>query len=76
MTDGENKGYIIVSEIANDILVAVDERKNFILRTVFSVALVILIFSVFLNKYILKPIRALVLYTKAIKEKDVKIKKH
>tara|TARA_Y100000590_G_scaffold466793_1_gene643367 strand:- start:1572 stop:3119 length:1548 start_codon:yes stop_codon:yes gene_type:complete len=73
---GENKGYIIVSEIANDILVAVDERKNFILRTVFSVALVILIFSVFLNKYILKPIRALVLYTKAIKEKDEKIDKH
>ena len=53
----KNKGYIIVSEIANDILVAVDERKNFILRTVFSVGLVILIFSVFLNKYILKPIR-------------------
>ena len=74
--DGENKGYIIVSEIANDILVAVDERKNFILRTVFSVALVILIFSVFLNKYILKPIKSLVLYTKAIKEKDVKIDKH
>jgi two-component system sensor histidine kinase ChvG len=74
--DGKNKGYIIVSEIANDILVAVDERKNFILRTVFSVALVILIFSVFLNKYILKPIRSLVLYTKAIKEKDVKIDKH
>ncbi len=74
--DQEVKGYIIVSEIANDILVAVDERKNFILRTVFSVALVILIFSVFLNKYILKPIRSLVLYTKAIKEKDVKIGKH
>ena len=74
--DGKNKGYIIVSEIANDILVAVDERKNFILRTVFSVALVILIFSVFLNKYILKPIRSLVLYTRAIKEKDVKIDKH
>jgi len=72
----KNKGYIIVSEIANDILVAVDERKNFILRTVFSIALVILIFSVFLNKYILKPIRSLVLYTKAIKEKDVKIGKH
>ena len=72
----KNKGYIIVSEIANDILVAVDERKNFILRTVFSVALVILIFSVFLNKYILKPIRSLVLYTRAIKEKDVKIDKH
>ena len=75
-TNGANKGYIIVSEIANDILVAVEERKNFILRTVFFVALVILIFSVFLNKYVLKPIRSLVLYTKAIKEKDVKIKKH
>ena len=74
--DGENKGYIVVSEIANDILVAVDERKNFILRSVFIAALVILIFSVFLNKYILKPIRSLVLYTKAIKEKDVKIEKH
>ncbi len=72
----ENKGYIVVSEIANDILVAVDERKNFILRTVFSIAIVIVIFSVFLNKYILKPIRALVLYTKAIKEKDEKINKH
>ena len=72
----ENKGYIIVSEIANDILVAVDERKNFILRTVLTVALVIFIFSVFLNKYILKPIRSLVLYTKAIKEKNVKTNKH
>ncbi len=72
----DKKGYIVVSEIANDILVAVDERRNFILRTVFTVALVIFIFSVFLNKYILKPIRSLVLYTKAIKEKDVKIDKH
>ena len=70
------KGYIVVSEIANDILVAVDERKNFILRTVFSVAIVIFIFSIFLNKYILKPIRSLVLYTKAIKDKDEKIDKH
>ena len=69
-------GYIAVSEIANDILVAVTERNNFIFRTVFFVALVIIIFSVFLNKYILKPIRALVLYTKAIKEKDQKINKH
>jgi len=74
--NGENRGFIVVSEIANDILIAVDERKNFILRTVFSVALVILIFSVFLNQYILKPIRALVSYTKAIKEKDEKIDKH
>ena len=68
--DKKKMGYIAVSEIANDILIAVTERNNFILRTVFFVALVIIIFSVFLNKYILKPIRALVLYTKAIKEKD------
>jgi two-component system, OmpR family, sensor histidine kinase ChvG len=74
--DGNDKGYIVISEIANDILVAVDERKNFILTTVLSVALVIFIFSIFLNKYILKPIRSLVLYTKAIKEKDVKIGTH
>ena len=70
--DGKIEGYIIVSEIANDILVAIDERKNFILRTVLSIALVIFIFSVFLNKYILKPIRALVQYTKAIREKEVR----
>ena len=74
--NNEKKGYIVVSEIANDILVAVDERKNFILRTVLLVALVIFIFLVFLNKYILKPIRVLVLYTKAIKEKDEKIEAH
>ena len=43
----ENLGYIIVSEIANDILIAVDERKNFILRTVFFVGLVILLFFQF-----------------------------
>ena len=70
---GDNKGYIVVSEIANDILIAIGERKIFLFRTVFFVALVIFIFSVFLNKYILKPIRILVLYTKAIKEKDEKI---
>jgi two-component system sensor histidine kinase ChvG len=72
----QGKGYIVVSEIANDILIAVKERNNFILRTVFFVAIVIIIFSIFLNKYILKPIRALVLYTRAIKEKDEKINKH
>ena len=71
-----NIGYIAISENSLDIKAAIEERKNFILRTVFSVALVILIFSVFLNKYILKPIRSLVFYTKAIKEKDVKIDKH
>ena len=65
-------GYIIVSEQANEIIVAVKERKNFIIRTVLAVALVILIFSVFLNKYILKPISFLVKYTESIKTKSSK----
>ena len=63
-------GYILVSEQANEILVAVDERKDFIIRTVLAVALVIFIFSVFLNKYILKPISFLVRYTESIKAKS------
>ena len=58
----KSQGYIVVSEIANDILVAVDERKNFILRTVLLCKQSSLqFFPVFLNKYILKPIRSLVL---------------
>ena len=40
-------GYILVSEQANDIINAVKERKDFIIRTVIAVALVILIFSIF-----------------------------
>ena len=68
--NGEIFGYIMVTERANEILVAVDERKNFILRTVFIIAIVISLFSVFLNRYILKPIGALVEYTKSIKAKD------
>ena len=67
--NGKQVGYIIVSEQANDILFAVDERKNFIIRTVLAVALVILIFSLFLNKYILKPIKFLVMFTESIKAK-------
>ena len=66
----KNIGYILVSEQANDILNAVKERKDFILRTVFAVALVILIFSLFLNKYILKPIGLLVKYSDSIKKKS------
>ena len=42
--DNKKIGYILVSEQANDILNAVQERKDFIIRTVFAVALVILIF--------------------------------
>jgi len=66
----EKVGYILVSEESNEILVAVDERKNFIIRTVLAVALVIFIFSIFLNKYILKPISFLVKYTESIKAKS------
>ena len=65
-------GYIVVSEEANDILNAVKERQAFIIRTVLAVALVILIFSLFLNKYILKPIGLLVTFSEAIKKKSNK----
>ncbi len=71
-------GYILVSEQANDIVNAVKERKDFIIRTVFAVALVILIFSMFLNKYVLKPIGLLVKYSDSIKKKsseNINIKK-
>ena len=63
-------GYILVGEQSNEILVAVEERKDFIIRTVLVLALAILIFSVFLNKYILKPISFLVKYTESIKAKS------
>jgi two-component system sensor histidine kinase ChvG len=69
---GKDIGYIVVSEEANDILNAVKERKDFIIRTVLSVALVILIFSLFLNKYILKPIGLLVAFSDAIRKKSSK----
>tara|TARA_B110000211_G_scaffold45983_1_gene49039 strand:+ start:5812 stop:7347 length:1536 start_codon:yes stop_codon:yes gene_type:complete len=70
LINNEKVGYILVSEQANEILVAVDERKDFIIRTVLVLALAILIFSVFLNKYILKPISFLVKYTESIKAKS------
>ena len=63
-------GYIMVTEQANEILIAVEERKNFILRTVLAIAIAIFIFSIFLNRYILKPIAGLVAYTESIKSKD------
>ena len=63
-------GYIVVSEQANDIIIAVKERKAFIIRTMIAVAIVILIFSLFLNKYILKPIGLLVRFSDAIKKKS------
>ena len=67
-----DSGYIVVSEESNDILNAVKERKDFIIRTVLAVGLVILIFSLFLNKYILKPIGLLVSFSQAIKNKSDK----
>ncbi len=72
IVDKKKTGYIVVSEEANDILNAVKERKDFIIRTVLAVALVILIFSLFLNKYILKPIGLLVSYSEAIRKKSNK----
>ena len=68
--DNKEVGFIVVSEEANDILNAVKERKAFIIRTVLAVALVILIFSLFLNKYILKPIGLLVSFSEAIRKKS------
>ena len=68
--DGENIGYLAISENASEIRAAINERKTFIIRTAFIVAIVILIFSIVLNKYFLKPIKNLVSYTKIIKEKS------
>ena len=67
-----NIGYIAISENTLDIKAATEERKNFILRTAILVAIVILIFSIVLNRYFLKPIKNLVDYTKIIKSKSKK----
>jgi len=65
-----NIGYIVVTENANDIKAAIDERKTFVIRTAFAVGIVILIFSYVLNRYFLKPIQNLVTYTNKIKNKE------
>tara|TARA_Y100000591_G_scaffold311005_1_gene313961 strand:- start:699 stop:2222 length:1524 start_codon:yes stop_codon:yes gene_type:complete len=70
--DDENVGYILVTERANDIKTAIDERKNFVIRTAILVILVIIVFSFVLNRYFLKPIKNLVDYTKIIKDKSDK----
>ena len=72
MQNGKNIGYLAISENANDIKAAIDERKSFIIRTAIAVGIVILIFSFVLNRYFLKPIKNLVSYTKTIKNKDTK----
>ena len=70
--DGNNVGYLAISENANDIRAAINERKNFILRTAIFIGIVIFVFSFVLNRYFLKPIKNLVTYTKIIKEKSRK----
>ena len=69
-TNNENIGYLAISENANDVKAAINERKNFIIRTAIVVGIVILIFSFVLNKYFLKPIKNLVTYTNIIKDKS------
>ena len=68
--EGSTIGYIAITENANDIKVAINERKNFIIRTAILVAIVIIIFSFVLNRFFLKPIRNLVSYTNIIKDKS------
>ena len=70
--NGQNIGYLAITENANDIKAAIDERKTFIIRTAIAVGIVILIFSFVLNRYFLKPIKNLVSYTNTIKNKDPK----
>ena len=64
-------GYLAITENANDVKSAINERKNFIIRTAIAVIIVILIFSYVLNRYFLKPIRNLVSYTNIIKNKSL-----
>ena len=68
--DDLNIGYIAITENANDIKIATDERKAFVIRTAIAVGFVILIFSFVLSRYFIKPIQNLVSYTKVIKEKS------
>jgi len=68
--DKNHVGFIAITENANDVKAAINERKVFIIRTAFVVGIVILIFSFVLNRYFLKPIRNLVEYTNLIKEKS------
>ena len=66
----KNIGYLAITENANDIKAAIQERKNFIIRTAIVVTIVVLIFSYVLNRYFLKPIKNLVNYTNVIKDKS------
>ncbi len=72
MLKNKNIGYLAITENANDIKAAINERKTFIIRTAIAVGIVIFIFSFVLNRYFLKPIKNLVSYTKMIKNKNPK----
>tara|TARA_Y100000992_G_scaffold297693_1_gene261654 strand:- start:642 stop:2183 length:1542 start_codon:yes stop_codon:yes gene_type:complete len=72
MQNGQNIGYLAITENANDIKAAIDERETFVIRTAIAVGMVVLIFSFVLNRYFLKPIKNLVSYTKTIKNKNPK----
>ena len=65
-----NIGYIAITENANDIKIATDERKAFVVRTAIAVGFVILVFSFVLSRYFIKPIQNLVSYTKVIRDKS------
>ena len=68
--DNVNIGYIAITENANDIKIATDERKAFVVRTAIAVGFVILVFSFVLSRYFIKPIQNLVSYTKVIRDKS------
>jgi len=70
INNGVNLGYLAITENANEIKTAIDERKAFVIRTAISVGFVILIFSFVLSRYFIKPIQNLVGYTIGIKEKN------
>ncbi len=70
INDGINFGYLAITENANEIKTAIDERKAFVIRTAVSVGFVILIFSFVLSRYFIKPIQNLVSYTISIREKS------
>ncbi len=69
-SDENNLGFIVISENANEIKTAIDERRAFVIRTAISVGFVILIFSFVLSRYFIKPIQNLVGYTIKVKEKN------
>ena len=68
----KSEGFLLISENANEIKTAINERKTFVIRTAFFIGIVIFIFSAVLNRYFLKPIKNLVNFTENIKERSKK----